>query len=207
MEVVEKDMESRLRDCIAAIDEMNAADPASLEFEGDRYPQALLEGRRAQLWVEKLRPAAGPPLRLAARAHHIRRWEVPRDSFPRTRAGYLAWRKYLYSFHADILAGIMAGAGFGEEEVQRAGTILRKKGIKLDPDVQSHEDAVSLAFLEVRLEHFIPSVSDEQLLRALRRTWAKMSPAGQAEARSLVLSRPAAEAVRAALDPTPGDGR
>lgn len=197
----EKDTERRVQACVAAIDEMNAVDPATLVFEGSRHPQALLEGRRAQAWVERLRADARPALRLAARAHHIRRWEVPRDRFPRTRRGYLAWRTHLYGFHAGILAGIMSAAGFGEDQIERARTILRKEGIKRDPDVQTHEDAVSLAFLEVRLEQFIPSVSDEQLLRALRRTWAKMSPAGQAEARSLVLSRPAAAAVQAALDP------
>ena len=32
-------------------------------------------------------------LLLAARAHHLRRWELPRDSYPVGRAGYLRWRR------------------------------------------------------------------------------------------------------------------
>jgi hypothetical protein len=174
-----------LETCVRAIDAANANDPATLDFQGAVYPQALLEGQRAQAWVEQLRPDAPPALRLAARAHHLRRWEIPRDAYPRTRAGYLAWRSRLYGFHGDALAEIMANAGYGEDQIARARTILHKQRMRTDPDVQAHEDAVSLAFLEVRAASFSSTVSREQLLRALGRTWAKMSPAGRAAALSL----------------------
>ena len=37
-------------------------------------------------------PAATEAQVLAARAHHLRRWVVPRTSYPEGRAGYLRWR-------------------------------------------------------------------------------------------------------------------
>lgn len=195
-----KSTDELVAECVRAIDAANAEDPTKLEFKGTLHPQALLEGERAQAWAEKLRSDARPALRLAARAHHIRRWEVPRASFPQDRTGYHAWRTHLYGFHGDALAQIMGKSGFASDEVDRARVILQKKGIKKDRDVQAHEDAVSLAFLEVRLSDFIPTVSNEQLLRAIRRTWAKMSVEGQHEARTLVLAEPAAEAIQAALE-------
>ena len=78
---------------------------------------------------------------------------------------------------------------------------MSKRGIKTNPDVQSYEDAVSLAFLELRLAAFAPSVDDDQLMNALRRTWRKMSDAGHAAALSLELSPEATAIVQRALAP------
>jgi hypothetical protein len=47
---------------------------------------------------------------------------------------------------------------------------MTKRGIEINADVQSFEDAVSLAFLEVRLAEFAPSVDDQQRMTALRHT-------------------------------------
>ena len=182
--------------CVREIDAANANDPAKLDFEGASYPLALIEGQRAHAWLEQLRQDAPAPLRLAARAHHLRRWEIPRDGYPRTRAGYLAWRTRLYDFHADALSQIMRGAGYTASEAARASAIMHKKQLRTDPDVQAYEDAVSLAFLEIRAADFASTVNREQLLRALSRTWAKMSAAGHMAALSLDLD----PAVRAALD-------
>ena len=191
----------RLTAVIDAIDRANNEDPSSLDFAGASHPLALIEGARAQVWVETLRPDASDPLRLAARAHHIRRWEHPRDRFPRTRAGYREWREGLYEFHGGALGELMRAAGYPEDDVQAAAAVMRKRGIKADPDVQSYEDAVSLAFLELRLVDFAPSVNDDQLMNALRRTWRKMSDAGHAAALSLELSAEATAIVQRALAP------
>lgn len=177
--------------CVRLIDEANAADPACCELNGEQRPRCLVEGERAQSWLERLHPNASDALKLAARAHHVRRWEVPRDSYPLTRVGYHAWRTRLYGFHGEVLGAFMERAGYPVEDVTRAQEILSKQRIKVDPECQAHEDAVSLAFLEVRLAEFAPRISDEQLLRALRRTWAKMSPDGHAAALELAASLPA----------------
>jgi hypothetical protein len=182
-----------------AIDTANAADSTSIPFEGTLHPQAWIEGRRAHHWVLELDTDASDPLQLAARAHHIRRWELPRSSYPRTRTGYLEWRTKLYDFHADTLAGMMRDAGYDEADIQATGHILHKRGIKTDLDAQTHEDAVSVAFLELRLASFAPTVDAAQLLNALRRTWRKMSDRGRAAALTLDLSPEAKDAVERAL--------
>ena len=192
-------MSLRLAKALERIDRENGADPSHVRFEGTEYPAALIEGVRAHRWVQQLRPAAPEALLISARGHHLRRWEIPRASYPRTRQGYLDWRSYLYDFHADAVAKVMRRAGYTEDAIAHAGRLLRKRGIKVDADAQTYEDAVSLAFLEVRLPSFMETVTYEQLARALRRTWHKMSDAGQAAALTLDLEPRAAEAVRRAL--------
>ncbi|MYB88004.1 MAG: DUF4202 domain-containing protein [Acidimicrobiaceae bacterium] len=63
----------------AAIDAANADDPRSHDSE----PLALAQGRRAEEWVVRLDPEASDALRLAARAHHLRRWRCPAPTIPR----------------------------------------------------------------------------------------------------------------------------
>lgn len=167
---------------VGAIDAANTADPTSLLIDGVPQPQALVEGISAQAWLEQLWADAPEPLLLAARAHHLRRWEVPRTAYPRTRVGYHAWRTQLYDFHAEALGALMIAAGYTNIDVELASRVLHKQAIKRDPHAQAHEDAVSLAFLEVRLPAFAASVDEEPLLRALRKTWRKMSAAGRSAA-------------------------
>ena len=56
----------------AALDEANDEDPARLIWAGRSLPKARLQGERATYWLGRLEPDAGPALRLAARAHHLR---------------------------------------------------------------------------------------------------------------------------------------
>lgn len=190
----------RLETVSARIDAANAADPVRVSFEGDAHPQALIEGRRAHEWVLRLQPDAAYALQLAARAHHIRRWEVPRADYPRGRTGYLRWRTKLYGFHADIVAELMGEAGYAEDEIDVARRVIHKRGIKTDANAQTYEDAVSLAFLEIRLAAFVPTVPDAALLNALRRTWRKMSEPGREAALALDLPEAARLAVERALE-------
>lgn len=192
--------DSPLAASLKAIDAANRADPSRARFAGALHPTALIEGLRAYHWVEQLRPGAPQPLLIAARGHHIKRWTVPRDSYARGREGYLAWRTYLYSFHAAEVARIMHTSGYAEGAVEHASRILHKRGIKTDADVQCYEDAVSLAFIELRLGDFAPTVSEEQLVRALKRTLAKMSAAGRDSAGALDVDAATARAL-AALEP------
>ena len=68
-------------DLRAAIDAVNANDPRTHDTE----PLALAQGRKAEAWVVRLDPDASVALRLAARAHHLRRWELPRSDYPEGR--------------------------------------------------------------------------------------------------------------------------
>lgn len=182
---------ARLQAVLDAIDAANEADPTSVT-SGDQVllPLALAEGRAAFEWVRRLRGTAGAPdaLLIAARGHHIRRWESPREEFPRDRAGYQAWRSRLYAVHADHLAAIMRAEGYDAAEVDAMSAIVHKRGIKTDPDVQTYEDAVALAFLEIQFAPFAARTPRATTVRALRRTWRKMSEAGHAAALTLPLT-------------------
>lgn len=193
--------EPRLQRVLAEIDAANSHDPSRVTFAGEARPTALIEGQRAHAWAIQIRPDASDALQIAARAHHLRRWEVERSSYPRTREGYLAWRTHLYDFHGRAAGELMLAAGYPEESVQRVAMLLQKRAVKRDPEAQTHEDAVSLAFLELRLSSFLEGVTEEQAIRALRRTWTKMSPAGREAALGLPLDDRAAGAVKRALTP------
>ena len=188
-------MPPRLAEALELIDSENQADPSVVRFEGKDRPVALIEGIRAHYWAQHLTSNAPDELLIAARAHHLRRWEIPRNAYPRTREGYLAWRNRLYGFHAEAVAKVMRRAGYTEAAVTHVGRLLRKEAIKADSDAQTYEDAVSLAFLEVRLASFMESVTEQQLARALRQTWRKMSEAGHEAALTLSLEPRVKEAL------------
>ena len=163
----------------AAIDAANAADPR--DYDGE--PLALVQGRRAEEWVVRLDPAASDALRLAAQAHHLRRWELPRSDYPEGRAGYLRWRKAQRERHARDLAAILDEAGVDGSVSARAAQIVAKRGLGSDPEVQTFEDAVSLAFLETELHSVLDRLADDaKAADIVAKTLAKMSAAGREQA-------------------------
>ena len=120
-------------------------------------------------------PEAPESVRLAARAQHIRRWEVPRDSYPTGRAGYLKWRTDLYKRHGDTAAEILAEVGYDDTTIDRVRTLLRKRGLKTDPDVQLLEDVICLVFLEHYFHDFSKKHDEAKLISILQKTWNKMT--------------------------------
>ena len=71
------------------IDQLHAKDPNKVEVDGERVPYELHYSRKMSSYLEKRDPSASPVLQLAIRAQHLCRWEIPRDSYPMTKAGYL----------------------------------------------------------------------------------------------------------------------
>ncbi len=186
-------MTPRYDDAIRRIDEANAVDPNTLDVGGVPRPKEAAHAEMMTRWVRALRPDANEPLLLAARAHHIRRWERPRDSFPAGREGYLRWRATLQRFHADALGEIMADVGYAAAEVKRAQDLVRKRGLGRDPDAQAMEDALCLVFMETQLADFAGQLDDDaRMVEVLASTWRKMSPQGRAAAQALALEDRAA---------------
>ena len=171
---------------VASFDRANAEDPISVEAGGTRRPRELVSAERLSAWVDKLRPGAPEALRLAARCQHLRRWEIPRTTYPEGRIGYLEWRKALGRFHADRSSEILREAGYDEQTVERVRTINQKRGIKSDADVQTMEDALCLAFLEHELDEFMGKHPPEKVVDILQKSWRKMSDQGHAAALALV---------------------
>jgi hypothetical protein len=169
-----------LEAALHAIDAANAEDPRILVVRGSLRPWALGEGELATLWLEELRPDAGDALRIAARGHHIRRWETPRASFPEGRAGYLQWRKHLYDVAFDHVTRIMRDAAYDDATIARVGDLMHKRALKTDADAQSYEDALCLVFLESQFDDFAARTDAEKLDGIVTKTLAKMSDAAKA---------------------------
>ncbi|WP_255210963.1 DUF4202 domain-containing protein [Methylogaea oryzae] len=157
------------------IDAANGEDPNRESWQGREWPKELLYSQRMSEWLERLAPDADEAVRLAARAQHIRRWMVPRDSYPKTREGYLRWRTGLYEFHAETAGALLAQAGYGEETVERVGRMLRKRGLKREADTQLIEDVACLVFLEHYFGGFAPGHDEAKVVDIVRKTWKKMS--------------------------------
>lgn len=179
----------RFNAAIAAFDGANSADPNLERDGGAEHPKELVYARRMSMMLERFAPDAPEAVRLAVRCQHLRRWEIPRDAFPRTSEGYKAWRKRLMDFHADAAGRVLSDAGYDEETVAHVQALLRKVRLKRDPDSQLVEDVVGLVFLEHYLERFVaehPDYEEAKLADILRKTWAKMSPRGHKAALTVV---------------------
>ena len=196
----------RLHHTLAAIDKANSADPSIEPTPGGGQPAALLYGQRMSAWLARLRPAAPEALQIACRAQHIRRWEIPRDRYPKDRKGYHQWRRGLYDFHADAAADIMVAHGYDADTTERTRFLIRKQRLKEDPDTQTLEDAACMVFLEHHFAAFAAESDPDKVIHILRRTWAKMSPEAQALAQQLTLAEEAQALMTRALAPTGENG-
>jgi len=188
--------DERYRAAVAAIDAANADDPATVTFEGRVRPKEQLHAELMTAWVRRLDPDADEAQLLAARAHHLRRWALPRDEYPEGRAGYLRWRTELKKRHAAEVGAILAEHGYTAEVVDRVGAIIRKEGLGTDPAVAVHEDALCLVFLQTQLDDVAAKLGPDKTVDVLVKSIAKMTDRGRRAAVEL----PYTAASRALLD-------
>ena len=128
------------------------------------------------VWMHRLAPSPEPAVLIAAWGHTLRRWEIPRDTYPKTTPGYHAWRKALAEHSAKAVDGILA-----EEKTEE---VLRARVLKLiqhfrspcDEASQLLEDADCLAFLELKLDDYLDEWDEVKTIRILKGTLEKMSP-------------------------------
>ena len=66
-------------------------------------------------------------------------------------------------------------AGYDDETIGRVRTLLRKRGLKTDPDVQLMEDVICLVFLEHYFHDFAQKHDEEKLISIVQKTWKKMT--------------------------------
>jgi hypothetical protein len=168
--------EDRLARAVAAIDAANAADPNEIIVGGQRRPKELAHAELVTDWVRRLDPGADDALLLAARAHHLRRWSIPRASYPEGRAGYLKWRRTLQEQHAREVAEILEAVGYDEPTIARVQELVRKRGLGRDPDVQVLEDALCLVFIETQLHDLAARMEPDKLADIVEKSAKKMSP-------------------------------
>ncbi len=170
-----RDLSPRYDAAVAAIDQANAADPNIVEVRGQRVALALVHGQLAAEWVTRLVDEPDEALLLAARAHHLRRWELRRDSYPTGRPGYLRWRRDQKVRHATDVAAILVPCGYDDAEIERVQQLIRREP---GDGAQSVEDAACLVFLETQLADFAARTEHDLTISVIRKTARKMSPEG-----------------------------
>lgn len=173
----------RFAQAIALFDAANAEDPNLDEGQ----PKELLYARRMTDMIGRFAPEAGEVVQLAVRAQHIRRWTVPRSTYPLGKPGYFAWRTGLYKLHAETAGELLRQAGYDADTVDQVMAAVGKQGLKTNPDTQLVEDVSCLVFIEHYMLGFAGQQADyteEKWLGIIRKTWKKMSPAAHAFATS-----------------------
>lgn len=180
-------MMSKFEKALKAFDVYNQQDPVKEMFEGKEHPKEVLYGHRMSQMLCSVYPDAEESLRLAARCQHIGRWEIPRDTYPKDRVGYLKWRNDLKKHHAGIATRILRDVGYEEDVIQRVCFLLEKKNLKRDEGTQRLEDVICLVFLVYYLKEFSQKHTEEKLIEILKKTWSKMSEEGQQQAMKLKL--------------------
>jgi hypothetical protein len=167
----------RLDRALAAIDAANADDPATVSVRGSTMPLAQAHGVLAAEWVVRLHPDADDTWVIAARAHHLRRWEVPRTDYPEGRAGYHRWKRDQKQRHARDAADLLSTAGYDSATIERVQALIRRDQLAVDAGSQAVEDAACLAFLETQLADVATKLDRTHLVDVLRKTATKMTPA------------------------------
>jgi hypothetical protein len=183
------------------IDAAHSADPNRAP---DGRPAELVYADRIESWVARVAAQPTQLLRLAARCQHLERWLVPRTSFPEGKAGYLSWRKSLYTKQAERARELMLAAGLSAGEAAEVATWVSKTGLKTNPGTQALEDAACLVFLENEISAFAAQHAEyprEKFVDIIRKTWRKMSPRAQELALALDLRGEIAALVRDAVGP------
>ncbi|KAJ9314471.1 hypothetical protein DTO271D3_5209 [Paecilomyces variotii] len=181
------------------IDEAHSADPNIVTVNGAQVPYELHYADKMTKYLDLHTPSASEPLRLAIRAQHLRRWEVPRSSYPQTKPGYFAWRTFLKKRQAELAEKICLESGYSETEAARVAALVRKEDLKQDQETQALEDVACLVFLDDQFEEFEKGYDEEKIISILRKTWGKMSDRGHELALKIQMSDRAKELVGKAL--------
>lgn len=178
----------QLEKAYKAFDSYNSADPNKEEFNGIVYSKELLYALRMTEKLKEYAPLSDDYVQIAARCQHIGRWEIPRNSYPMDRKGYLQWRSRLALHHAKIAGEILTECGYNADTVEKITFLLQKKQLRQNPDTQLLEDVICLVFVQYYLEPFAAIHEDEKVIDILKKTLKKMSSRATEEALKIPVS-------------------
>lgn len=190
---------NRLAQVFSLIDAQNSQDPNIENTSSGAQPKELLYAQRMTEKLLQFEPNVSEQVQIAARAQHICRWKIARNSYPMDRVGYLKWRQDLKKFHADLTAKLLRQVGYNDDFIARVSFLIEKKLLKKDAETQLLEDVICLVFLEYYFEEFIHKHDDDKLIDIVKKTWAKMSEDGHQAALKLSYSDKALSIIQKAL--------
>ncbi|KAI3323027.1 hypothetical protein HD806DRAFT_96537 [Xylariaceae sp. AK1471] len=196
------DLPANFAAALKLIDDAHAEDPKTVPSEdgsGATVPSELHYARKMTRWLAVRCPDASPTLQLACRAQHFRRWEIPRDSFPMTRTGYLTWRAKQKTQAAEKIKILLSS--LPAEDIDRIAALVRKENLAADAETQVLEDVACLVFLDDHFDDFErrEDVDEDKIVNILQKTWGKMSDRGREIALGMRLSERAKTLVGKAL--------
>jgi hypothetical protein len=191
----------RFKRALARFDGENSQDPNHEMIDGVQHPRELIYAQWLTDWVLRLCPDASEELRLAARCQHLRRWEIPRNAYPMTRAGYLQWREGLKKFHAQKAGEILRDLGYPDPIIIRVQNLNLKKDFPRDPENRVLEDALCLVFLEHQFGDLAAKTAEDKIINAVQKTWKKMSEQARAKALELPFGEKEKKLIEKALAP------
>ncbi|KAK9898892.1 hypothetical protein P389DRAFT_193907 [Cystobasidium minutum MCA 4210] len=164
----------------------SAGDPVA---STSKVPYSLVYHQTLASYVEQLTSDPSEGLSLASYCQHIRRWEIPRSSYPEGLAGYKSWRFKLNKFHTAEAFKILQESGYSEDEDQvmfiTIENLLQKKTLKggddksSDEKMQIFEDAICLTFLQLEFAEFMAKHDEEKMINIVQKTWKKMGHRGR----------------------------
>lgn len=178
----------RFEKAITTFDAYNLNDPHQEELEGKLVSKELLYAQRMSQRLNDFYPAAPEYLRLAAHCQHIGRWEIPRESYPMDKKGYLQWRNVLKTHHAKLAEQILLSCRYDQTTIEKVKALLVKKELFSNPDTQALEDVICLVFIQYYLEEFAEKHEPQKVVDILGKTLKKMSPRAIAEAAKIPVS-------------------
>jgi hypothetical protein len=158
------------------IDAYTKRDPNISYWEGKIYPREYINSVRVYTQLSEYHPDATDTLKIAARAHNIGGWQIERDLYPLTRAGYKLWQQKLLQFSANVTTSILNSLDFDEAFIERTGEIILKTQIKSDLETQILEDVIGHVFLMYYAQDVAQKNTSEKMATIVKKTLNKMTP-------------------------------
>ncbi len=181
---------SRFDAVIADIDAANADDPRTVSVHGAARPYEVVYAERMTARLAVMYPEASEILKIAARAQHIRRWDISRADFPEGRNGYNDWRRTCREHHGKVISEIMARHGYPQGDIERVVMLIKKEQLKKDRESQALENVVDVVFVDHYFDDFLAKYSqydEDKMVDIVAKTLKKMSPKGHQAALGLDL--------------------
>ena len=122
---------------IAAIDAANSDDGRKVVVDGVEQSFEIAYSRRMSTRLASLYPDASELLKIAARAQHLRRFDISRATYPDGRRGYNDWRRACREHHARLVADIMRQHGYDDAAIAHVSALIRKEHLKKDRESQA----------------------------------------------------------------------
>ena len=148
--------QSRLDATLAAIDAANADDPrAASQTEDSDTAFEELYARAHERALYAVYPEASDLLQIAARAQHLRRWEISREDLSRRAPGLQRVAQDLPRASCGARGRDHAGPRLERGEAAHVGVLIRKEQLKKEPESQALENIAAIVFLEHYFDDFL----------------------------------------------------